>query len=306
MMLYCRQFRRATTECRVKLSYLWLTLAALLLFCLRPAAHAIPAMTILDTRTGKAVTQTVLLDRLATADVVFVGEQHTDPAAHAFELTVLTGLHTRVGKRLTLGMEMFERDVQPALDDYTQGKTTEAAFLKASRPWSNYAADYRPLVEFARAHRVAVLASNVPQPLATAVGRRGLSALSEFPASQYAPDVQTPRDGAFQRFQAVMHDMGGHGGMTMDAATISRFYDAQCLRDATMAGSITRRLDAAPGALVLHINGQFHSDYGDGIPRRVLWQRPLTKCVIISVLSDPKAPPDSKKLADYVVLASGS
>ncbi len=305
-MLYYRQIRRATTECRAKTPYVWLALAALLLFCLRPVAHASPIMTILDTRTGKAVTPSALLDRLAAADVVFVGEQHTDPAAHAFELQLLTGLHTRVGKRLTLGLEMFERDVQPALDDYTQGKTTEAVFLKAARPWSNYAADYRPLVELARAHAVPVLASNVPQPLATAVGRRGLSALAEFPSAQYAPDVQTPHDGAFARFQAIMQDMGGHGGMTMDAATISRFYDAQCLRDATMADSITRRLQAAPDTLILHLNGQFHSDYGDGIPRRVLWQRPLTQCVIISVLSDAKAPPDSKELADYVVLPAHS
>ena len=263
-------------------------------------------MTILDTHTGQAISQSVLMDRLAAADVVFVGEQHTDPAAHAFELSVLTGLHTRVGPRLTLGMEMFERDVQPTLDDYLHGKTTEAAFLKGSRPWSNYGADYRPLIEFARAHRVPVLASNVPQPLATAVGRRGLSALAEFPATQYAPNVQTPRDGAFQRFQAVMQDMGGHGGMVMDAATIARFYDAQCLRDATMADSIAKRLQPAPDTLLLHLNGQFHSDYGGGIPRRVLWQRPLTKCVIIPVLSDAKAPPDSKQLADYVALPASS
>jgi len=147
-----------------------------------------------------------------------------------------------------------------------------------------------------------VLASNVPQPLATAVGRRGLSALAEFPSAQYAPNVQTPHDGAFTRFQAVMQDMGGDGGMTMDAATINRFYAAQCLRDATMAGSITCRQQAAPDTLILHINGQFHSDYGDGIPRRVLWQRPLTRVVVVSVLSEAPAPPDSTALADYVVL----
>ena len=301
-MLYSRQNRPSISECVSK--SLSGRLALLLLFCfaLLAPAQAKPTMTIIDTRTGKAVTQTVLLDRLAAADVVFVGEQHTDLAAHAFELAVLTGLQARVGPRLTLGLEMFERDVQPMLDDYLHGKTTEAAFLKTSRPWSNYTADYHPLVEFARAHAVPVLASNVPQTLATAVGRRGLPALSEFPPAQYAPDVQTPHDSAFTRFQAVMQDMGGaHGGM--DAATIARFYDAQCLRDATMAASITRRLQAAPNTLLLHINGQFHSDYGEGIPRRVLWQGPLTRCVVISVLGDAKAPPDSKELADYVVLA---
>ena len=106
-----------------------------------------PAPTFYETRTGQSLTRDALLDRLAQADVVFVGEQHTDMAAHALELELLQGLHQRAGKRLTLGMEMFERDVQPALDGYLQGRSDEAAFLKASRPWSNYATDYRPLVE---------------------------------------------------------------------------------------------------------------------------------------------------------------
>ena len=38
-----------------------------------------------------------------------------------------------------------------------------------------------------------------------------------------------------------MNAMGGaHGGTAMDDATITRFYEAQCLRDETMAESITR------------------------------------------------------------------
>ena len=104
-----------------------------------------------------------------------------------------------------------------------------------------------------------------------------------------------------------MESMGGaHGETAMDEATIARFYEAQTIRDETMAESITRRLDAAPGVLVLHINGQFHSDYGDGIPRRVLWRRPLTKIVIVSVVpvtDVKKSPPTADKdVADYVVL----
>ncbi len=263
-------------------------------------------MTITDTHTGRTISQNALLDRLAQADVVFVGEQHTDPATHALELTVLEGLHRRAGKRLTLGMEMWERDTQPALDAYGHGRTDEAAFRKAARPWSNYQTDYRPLVEYAKANGIPVVASNVPQPIASAVGKRGLAALADFPADQSAALVQAPHDGAWLRFKAVMEGMGGaHGGMAMDAAMIGRFYEAQVVRDETMAESITRRLEAAPGGLVLHLNGQFHSDYGDGIPRRVLWRRPLTRIVIVSVVpvADPKkaAPPTDKALADYVV-----
>lgn len=264
-------------------------------------------LAITDTHTGKTISQNSLLDRLAQSEVVFVGEQHTDPATHALELAVLEGLRGRMGSRLSLGMEMWERDAQPALDAYLHGQTDEAAFRKTARPWSNYQTDYRPLVEYAKANGIPVLASNVPQPVASAVGKRGPVALADFPADQFATLIQAPHDGAWLRFQAVMEGMGGaHGGTAMDAATIGRFYEAQVVRDETMAESITRRLEAAPGGLILHLNGQFHSDHGDGIPRRVLWRRPLTRIVIVSVIpvADPKkAPPSADKhLADYIVL----
>jgi len=294
-MLYCRQV---------------LTLFSALALCfLLPAANAMAPLIITDTHTGKTISQNALLDRLAQADVVFVGEQHTDPATHALELTVLEGLHKRAGGRLTLGMEMWERDVQPALDAYLHGRTDEAAFRKTARPWSNYQTDYRPLVEYARANGIPILASNVPQPIASAIAKRGLAALTDAPPGQAAALVQAPHDGAWLRFQAVMEAMGSaHGGAAMDAATIERFYEAQVVRDETMAESIARRLEAAPNGLVLHLNGQFHSDYGDGIPRRVLWRRPLTRIVIVSVVpvaDVKKAPPVmDKALADYVVLVS--
>ena len=287
-----------------------LTLFSVLALCLLVSAvTAMPSLTITDTRVGKTISRDALLDRLAQADVVFVGEQHTDPATHALELTILEGLHRRTGARLTLGMEMWERDVQLPLDAYLHGQSNEAAFLKTARPWSNYQTDYRPLVEYAKANGIPVLASNVPQPIASAVGKQGLSALADAPAGQAAVLVQAPHDGAWLRFKAVMESMGGaHGGMAMDEATIARFYEAQTVRDETMAESITRRLEAAPNGLVLHLNGQFHSDYGDGIPRRVLWRRPLTKIVIISVMpvADVKKPPANldKELADYVLLVA--
>ena len=77
---------------------------------------------------------------------------------------------------------------------------------------------------------------------------------------------------------------GAHGGMTLDDAAVDRFYDAQVVRDETMAELVVRVLDAHPAALVLHVNGQFHSDFGGGIPQRVLWRRPLTCVRVVSVV----------------------
>ena len=289
---------------------LFSVLSVFTLCSLASAASAIPPVAITDTRTGKSVSLSDLLDHLANADVVFLGEQHTDPATHAQELSILQGLHQRVGGRLTLGMEMWERDAQPALDSYLHRRTDEAAFLKTARPWSNYRADYRPLVEYAKTNGIPVLASNVPQAVASAVGKRGLAALVGVPPGLAAALVQAPRDGAWGRFKAVMESMGGaHGATAMDAETVGHFYEAQCVRDETMAETITRRLEAAPDGLVLHVNGQFHSDYGDGIPRRVLWRRPLTKVVIVSfvpVADVKKAPAADRGIADYVVYVPAS
>src|SRR3990172_2741577 len=74
--------------------------------------------------------ETMLAD-LAYADVVFVGEQHDDPNTHRLELAVLDGLARRRGA-IILSLEMFERDVQPVLDDYLAGRGEEEEFLKQS------------------------------------------------------------------------------------------------------------------------------------------------------------------------------
>src|SRR3990172_2703406 len=70
-----------------------------------------------------------MLAELSYADVVLVGEQHDDPNTHRLELAILDGLARRRGN-IILSLEMFERDVQAALDGYLAGRLTEEEFLK--------------------------------------------------------------------------------------------------------------------------------------------------------------------------------
>jgi len=113
---------------------------------------------------------------LAKADVVLVGEQHDDPNTHRLELAVLEGLLRR-RVSLVVGLEMFERDVQPALDRYLAGSITEEQFLHDARPWPRYGTDYRPMVEFARVHGIPVIGSEVPRRIAGDVSKNGLAPL---------------------------------------------------------------------------------------------------------------------------------
>ena len=209
---------------------------------------------------------------LARADIVFLGEMHDDPGTHALQRAVLEGLARR-RDRVVLSLEMFERDVQPALDAYLAGERDEAAFLADARPWPNYGTDYRPLVTFAMTQGWPVVAANVPRRLAQVVSRGGLGALDTIPIADLAfiaRERSCPRDAYWDRFRAAMGDMGGHGAGGDAGTMIERFYGAQCIKDETMAESNVRAHEAAGrGSLVVHVNGAFHSDYRLGTAARV-------------------------------------
>ncbi len=254
-----------------------LLLAAATLARSTARAADVPFWRVHDTRAGRTIGYEDFLRRLAASDAIFVGEEHDDPETHRAELWLLENLHRRWGQKLTLAMEMFERDSQAALDDYLAGRSTEAQLGKTVALWSNYNADYRPLVEYARARRVPVVGSNVPRRIARDVSQNGAAAtLAKLPAAQksfVAAFTNAPDDAYFSRFKAILGE-GHGGGTTLDDNAVRRFYQAQCLKDDTMAESVVRALET--GRLVLHVNGTFHSDAGLGIPARVLWRKPVS------------------------------
>ncbi len=211
----------------------------------------------------------------AKSDVVFLGEQHDDPGTHRLERAALEGIGRRRAK-VVLSLEMFERDAQGRLDDYLAGRIDEAEFLKNARPWPRYTTDYRPLVELAKAKGWPVVAGNVPRRLASLVGRTGLSALNSLsPADRsfIAAELKCPTDKYFDRFKTSMGDMSGHGQAKISAdsaaAMVTRFFEAQCVKDETMAEAIANARTKNPDAVVVHVNGAFHSEFGQGTVNRV-------------------------------------
>jgi uncharacterized iron-regulated protein len=221
---------------------------------------------------------------VASSDVIFFGEQHDDGNAHRLERSLLEAVSRRRSD-VILSLEMFERDVQGLLDDYLAGTIDEPTFLKAARPWPNYNVDYRPLVEFAKAKGWRVIAANVPRPIASAVSKQGLAAaIAALPDSSRrwaAADFSCPKDDYFTRFG---ESMGGHGPTGPEA--IGRFYEAQCVKDETMAESIVRARSAGGSPLVIHMNGAFHSDFRDGTAERVA-RRGVKKITVLSAIPVP-------------------
>ena len=263
-----------------------------------------------DTRRKKFIDFETLAARLAQADIVFVGEQHDDPATHRMELAILEGVARRRDS-VTLALEMFERDVQPLLDRYLAGATGEDSLLQGSRPWKNYPTDYRPLVELARGRGWPVVASNVPRPFASSVARGGLGALDTLVPErrrQIAERITCPQDDYFKKFKAAMGDMSAHGpgGAAADsaAARLNRVYQAQCIKDETMGESVARAW--RPGHLVVHYNGAFHSDFRLGSAERARQRAEGAEVIVVTAVPmsdldrlDPSG--DDRKRADYLL-----
>lgn len=252
--------------------------------------------------------------QLSRAKVVFVGEQHDDPATHAAEVELLHAIGGS-GRPVVLSLEMFERDVQDALNDYLAGRVTEEQFLARSRPWPRYATDYRGLVELAKKRGWRVIAANVPRSMASAVGRAGLAVLDTLSVpgrAHAAAELSCPHDDYHARFLAETrsHSAGSgpspQPGDTLPTALAERFYLAQCVKDETMAESIVAALRAAPrNAIAVHYNGSFHSDYGHGAAARVARREPRWRLAIVTAVParDPALAPVAPNAgrADFLI-----
>ena len=132
------------------------------------------------------------------------------------------------------------------------------------------------------------IAANVPRRYASSVAKTGLTALdtlSPTERSWVAADLHCPRDAYFDRFAETMsgHD-GGAANAPADSTTTERYYFSQCVKDETMAEAIATAFDQYNRKLVVHVNGAFHSDFGQGTAERVRRRLPGRRVAVVSVL----------------------
>ncbi len=73
-----------------------------------------------------------VMERVADKRIIYVGENHDQFSHHVMELEVIKDLNRR-GKKIAVGMEMFQRLFQKALDDYIEGRIDERELLKKTQ-----------------------------------------------------------------------------------------------------------------------------------------------------------------------------
>ncbi|MBE0648846.1 MAG: ChaN family lipoprotein [Bacteroidales bacterium] len=218
-----------------------------------------PAYKIFNAK-GKKATYKELLKDAGDSQVVFFGELHNNPICHWLEFELTKDLFEIKQEKLVLAAEMFERDNQLLLDEYTKKFIRKKDFEKEAKLWPNYSTDYAPLVDFACEHNLKFVASNIPRRYAALVNLKGFEGLDSINAYQRAMIAPLPikYDSTMNCYKAMKEMFSGSGAMhqTMYIA------EAQAMKDATMGYFIYKNLEE--GGTILHYNGAYHSENYEG------------------------------------------
>ncbi len=246
----------------------------------RPTPHGV----LLDGETREVTTLRDLLDRVQSARVIYVAEQHDNPEHHAVQLRVIKAAF-RANPKLLIGMEMFERPLQKHLDDYVRHRIDEPTFLERvdwKKSWGFDYNLYKPILDFAREYRLKVVALNAPRGLVRKVGREGLAALTPEERKAIAREVDVDHAAHKTQFMKALHHHGSPGGHAPDP---QHYYEAMCVWDDTMAESAANHLKAPKyqGATMVVLAGAGHISYGFGIPDRVTRRIDLPSLTVIPV-----------------------
>jgi len=277
---------------------------AIFLFLLLPLlafCQENPHYKIYSTSQQKLVSTDDIIAGMDTADVLFFGEEHNDSTCHVLESLLFQKLAARYPGKSALSMEMFETDCQNVLNEYLAGLIREKNFTTEGRAWKNYK-DYRPMIEFAKAGQIPVVAANAPNRYVNMVNRMGLASLDKLDKTGKARLAPLPIDtatGAY--YDKFVEIMGGHS-----AIGNTKIYQAQNVWDATMGWSIAEFLKKHRSYKIFQVNGGFHSQEKLGTAAQLKKYYSKAKIANIACFSDDSFDkPDWSKCSkdnDYIIL----
>ena len=219
--------------------------------------------------------------RLANYQVIYVGENHTSYEDHLLQLEIIRAMYEH-SPRLAIGMEMFNRPVQPVIDRYLAGELDEKSFLKESGYFKNWSFDYRfyrDIINFAKYNHLPIIALNLEKDIVDQVFREGGPSSLDYKEVNLLPvDRRLDEPGYRGRLETayMMHAVQAGGG------DFSSFLQAQALWDETMAETIVNYLQGHPEESMVIIAGRGHVDKKNAIPPRVTRRLPASQAVVVN------------------------
>jgi uncharacterized iron-regulated protein len=211
-----------------------------------------------------------LLQKIQTANVIYLGETHDQLADHQAQLKIVQALQ-REKPRMAIALEMFQRPYQFALDRYLSGTLSEPELLTQTEYQKRWGFDwsfYAPIFRFAKAKSLPLLALNTPSEMTRKVARSGLESLMTEDFKWIPPRSEIDLSSASYRKRMLETYESFHQGKGKSDG-FERFFQAQVLWDETMAEAIAQYWLKHPDHQIVVLVGQGHILFGEGIPSRV-------------------------------------
>lgn len=219
-----------------------------------------------EPRSGRALTAEALIDRLASADFVLLGERHDNADHHRLQAWITERLLDR-GRPYGVAFEMIDSGQESKLAQYLAASPRDSEGLGPALDWerSGWPAwrHYRPIAEAAISRGLPILAANLPPDVARRVASQGLAAL---PAALAQELRLEPADDRAVLAAHSAEIQRAHCGV-LPERSLAPFALAQYARDAQMARVMADQWRQSGGRLaVVLIAGTGHVRTDRGVP----------------------------------------
>lgn len=214
---------------------------------------------------GQALTNQTLADvisQVKPGTVIVIGEKHYNSSAQQGQLAVLKELR-RNGFPVSVGMEFISYPNQTFLEFYKVGRLPEDEFL-TQVSWGKSGFEfYRDQILFPEIKNgEATLAINAPRQLTSKIAKVGIAGLSTEEQLLLPPGLQIGRAEYRKRFGDIMTHLP-------NPAALDNYFAAQSVWDETMAWQTAEYMKTHPQHVFVIIVGEFHVQYGGGLPDRL-------------------------------------
>jgi uncharacterized iron-regulated protein len=226
-----------------------------------------PLLTIYSALDKKEITYGELIDRLAAAEIVCIGEQHDSMMDHYIQRMIIKSLYAR-DENMGVGLEMFQRPFQKTLDRYVAGEISEKTFLEDTeyqKRWGYEWKLYQPIAQFCRHNRIPLAGLNLSNELRARLSKEGYDKLTPEEKKQLGEvdfNVKAHRDYHLES----LGSLHGHGPIPEDQK--ERMYQVMTAWDEYMADSAVRFLRERNLGKMVVLAGSGHIDRYFGIPDR--------------------------------------
>lgn len=234
---------------------------------------------------GDEISFSDMIEKLAQADYILLGEQHDDPVHHRLQQRVLAAL-IKSGRQPAVVFEMFDREDAGLIASVSRqhpddpDQIAKAVNWKASG-WPDWQM-YRPIVKTAMDASLPVIAGNLSRWRARRMIIEGVPLMNSKTATHMGLLTPLPSDQEEQLRQKIslMH------GMMAPTKVIAGMLAAQRVRDATLADSMISR-NYGNGAVL--IAGREHTRTDYGVPFYLNHREPEAKIASLAFIDASEA-----------------